>query len=80
MAAATVSNAMRKRIAAELDRGELPSLKKRRMHLGSVALQFANGKDKPALEEVRSFQLLYARQHTSAGFPQRAHQAGVVQR
>ena len=49
----TVSNAMRKRIAAELDRGELPSLKKRRMHLGTVALQLANGKDKPALEEVR---------------------------
>ena len=54
MAAATVSNAMRKRIAAELDRGELPSLKKRRMHLGSVALQYANGKDKPALDEVRT--------------------------
>ena len=45
---------MRKRIAAELDRGELPSLKKRRMHLGSVALQVANGTDRPALAEVRT--------------------------
>ena len=52
--ASTVSNAMRKRIAAELDRGELPSLKKRRMHLGNVALQFANGTDRPALAEVRT--------------------------
>ena len=45
---------MRKRIAAELDRGELPVLKKGRMHLGSVALQYANGKDKPVLDEVRT--------------------------
>ena len=30
----TVSNAMRKRIAAELDRGELPSLKKTKDALG----------------------------------------------
>ena len=48
-----VSNAMRKRIAAALDAGEVPSLKKRRMHLGAIPLQLANGKDKPALEEVR---------------------------
>ena len=48
-----VSAAMRKRIAAALDAGEVPSLKKRRMHLGAIPLQLANGKDKPALEEVR---------------------------
>ena len=48
-----VSAAMRKRIAATLDAGEVPSLKKRRMHLGAILLQLANGKDKPALEEVR---------------------------
>ena len=51
---AAVSNAMRKRIAAELDRGERPVLKKRRMHLGNVALQYANGTDRPALAEVRA--------------------------
>ena len=53
MDTANVSAAMRKRIAAALDAGEVPSLKKRRMHLGAIPLQLANGKDKPALEEVR---------------------------
>ena len=44
-----VSAVLRKRIAAALDAGELPSLKKKNLRLGSVVLQRADGRDTPAL-------------------------------
>ena len=49
-----VSAVLRKRIAAALDAGELPALKKRNLRLGSVVLQRADGRDTPALQEVAS--------------------------
>ena len=47
-----VSAVLRKRIAAALDAGELPALKKKNLRLGSVVLQRADGRDTPALQEV----------------------------
>ena len=49
---AGVSYAMRKRIAAALDAGDLPALKKRNLRLGDIVLQRADGRDTPALQEV----------------------------
>ena len=47
-----VSAVLRKRIAAALDAGERPSLKKKNLRLGSVVLQRSDGRDAPALQEV----------------------------
>ena len=47
-----VSAVLHKRIAAALDAGERPSLKKKNLRLGSVVLQRSDGRDAPALQEV----------------------------
>ena len=47
-----VSPAMRRRIASALDAGERPSLRGRNLRLGSIVLQFADGRDAPALREL----------------------------
>ena len=43
---------MRRRIAAALDAGELPTLRGKNLRLGSIVLQRADGRDAPALREV----------------------------
>ena len=43
---------MRRRIASALDAGERPSLRGRNLRLGSIVLQFADGRDAPALREL----------------------------
>ena len=47
-----VSAALRRRIAAALDAGERPTLKKKNLRLGPIVLQRTNGRDAPALREV----------------------------
>ena len=47
-----VSPSMRNRIAAALNAGERPALKGKNLHLGSIRLQRADGRDEPALREV----------------------------
>ena len=43
---------MRRRIASALDAGERPSLRGKYLRRGSIVLQFADGRDAPALREV----------------------------
>ncbi len=47
-----VSAAMRCRIMAALDSGERPALVGKNLRLGSEALQFTDGRDRPALRGV----------------------------
>ena len=47
-----VAAGMRRRIAAALDAGELPTLRGKNLRLGSIVLQRADGRDAPALREV----------------------------
>ena len=47
-----VSAALRRRIATALDSGELPTLQRNNLRLGSVLLQRADGRDRPPLKEV----------------------------
>ena len=47
-----VALAMRRRIGAALDAGELPSLRGNNLRLGSIVLQRTDGRDAPALREV----------------------------
>ncbi len=47
-----VSAAMRRRIAAALDKGERPTLIGNNLKLGSIVLQRTDGRDVPALREV----------------------------
>ncbi len=42
---------MRRRITAALEAGERPSLRGRNLRLGSIVLQFADGRDAPAFRE-----------------------------
>ena len=57
-----VSAALRRRIAAALDSGERPTLQRNNLRLGSIFLQRADGRDRPAL-----------RSRTSDGPPQPEH-------
>ena len=47
-----VSQAMRNRIGAALAAGTLPTLQGKNLRLGSITLQFADGRDAAALREV----------------------------
>ena len=47
-----VSDAMRRRIGASLDAGELPQMRGTNLRLGTVVLQRADGRDAPAVAEV----------------------------
>ena len=49
-----VSDAMRRRIGASLDAGELPQMRGTNLRLGTVVLQRADGRDAPALAEVET--------------------------
>ena len=50
--APNVSAAMRRRIAAALDKGERPTLIGNNWKLGTIVLQRSDGRDAPALREV----------------------------
>ena len=50
--APNVSAAMRRRIAAALDKGERPALSRNNLKLGTITLQRTDGRDAPALREV----------------------------
>ena len=49
-----VSDAMRRRIGASLDAGELPQMRGQNLRLGTIVLQRADGRDAPALAEVET--------------------------